>query len=75
MSFKMKASTKIIAPSLIQETLLGELNKSIAIILPPHSTAKEGGDCLKITHPLTQFHPLFFTREEVRLRYLVETFD
>jgi hypothetical protein len=45
MSFKMKTSEKLIAPSLIQEILLEELIKSINNELLPHSTAREGGYC------------------------------
>jgi hypothetical protein len=59
MSFKMKTSEKLIAPSLIQEILLEELIKSINNELLPHSTAREGGNCLKNNAPFNTVSPSF----------------
>jgi len=57
MSFKMKASKKLIAPSLIQEILQEEQINSIGNELLPHSTAREGGYCLKINAPFNTISP------------------
>lgn len=57
MSFKMKASVKLVAPSLIQEILMEELIKSITNELLPHSTAREGGYCLKLNAPFNTILP------------------
>lgn len=57
MSFKMKASAKLIAPSLIQEILLEEHINSITNELLPHSTAREGGYCLIINAPFNTISP------------------
>jgi len=60
MSLRSKAGRKSISPSFIQKPLQEEISKSIANELLPHSTAREGGYCLKLNAPLTQFRPLYY---------------
>ena len=57
MTFNTKVRGKLISPSFIQETLLEEFIKSITSELLPHSTAREGGDCLKNYAPFNTISP------------------
>jgi hypothetical protein len=63
MFFWFNITGKIISPSFIQEPLKEEKFKSIFNNLLPHSTAREGGICLKINAPFITISPsLLFGR-------------